>query len=154
MKRAMCGRGNVFSRYDRRMHLLRIAIFATFWVVAGCSSGNGSGTSLRVSSDQPSQIPGTPTGGSPGTNDLPASIVDPIVAEIARVASVSVDAVAVETAESVTYPDGSLGCPLPGMSYTQVQVDGYRIIAIAAGTTYDYRGSGPGNFRRCETPAG
>jgi hypothetical protein len=136
------------------MHLLRITILATFWVIAGCSSGSGSGASLRASSDQPSQIPGTPTGGSPGADTLPSSIVDPVVAEIARVASVPIDAVAVQTAEAVTYPDGSLGCPLPGMSYTQVLVDGYRITAIAAGTTYDYRGSGPGTFRRCETPAG
>jgi hypothetical protein len=133
---------------------LRIAILAASWVIAGCSSGSGSGASLRISSEQPSQVPASPVGGSPGTNDLPATIVDPIVAEIARVASVSVDAVVVQSAEVVTFPDGSLGCPLPGMSYTQVQVDGYRITAVAAGTTYDYRGSGPGNFRRCQTPAG
>jgi hypothetical protein len=35
------------------------------------------------------------------------------------------------------------------MAYPQVQVDGYRIVAIAAGTTYDYRGSAPGAFRLC-----
>jgi hypothetical protein len=136
------------------MRVLRIAIFATLWVAAGCSSSGGSGGSLRPSGDQPSQVPDTTPGGSPGAIDLPASIVDPVVAEIARVASVPASAVVIQSAEPVTFPDGSLGCPLPGMAYTQVQVDGYRIVAIAAGTTYDYRGSGPGNFRRCETPSG
>jgi hypothetical protein len=136
------------------MQVLRIAILATLWVAAGCSSGSGSGASLRVSGNQPSQIPGMTPSGGPGAIDLPAAIVDPVVAEIARVASVPLAAVVIETAAAVTFPDGSLGCPLPGMSYTQVQVDGYRIVAVAAGTTYDYRGSGPGNFRRCEAPAG
>ena len=78
----------------------------------------------------------------------PASIVDPAVAEIARVAGVPVDQVTVVSAEAVTFPDGSLGCPQPGMAYTQIPVDGYRIVAKAAGTTYDYRGTG-GTFQRC-----
>ena len=80
---------------------------------------------------------------------LPASIVDPVVADIARRAGVPVDQVAVQSAEAVTFPDGGLGCPVPGMAYPQVQVDGYRIVAVAAGTTYDYRGSAPGTFRLC-----
>jgi hypothetical protein len=136
------------------MRALRMAILATLWVAAGCTSNGGSGTSLRPSGDQPSQVPDATPGGSPGAIGLPASIVDPVVAEIARLASVPTTAVVIQSAEAMTFPDGSLGCPLPGMSYTQVQVDGYRIVAIAAGTTYDYRGSGPGNIRRCETPAG
>jgi hypothetical protein len=136
------------------MDRLRIAILAMLWVAAGCSTDSGNSASLRVSDNQPSEIPVTTPGRSPGPIDLPAAIVDPVVAEIARVASVPIDAIVIETAEPVTYPNGSLGCPLPGMAYTQVEVDGYRIVASAAGTTYDYRGSGPGKFRRCETPSG
>lgn len=137
------------------MKLLRIALLATVWVAAGCSSG-GNGGSLRPASDQPNQSnqPGQVPDASQGAIGLPAAVLDPVIAEVARVSGVPVAEVVVQTAVPVTYPDGSLGCPLPGMAYTQVQVDGYQIVATAAGTTYDYRGSGPGNFRRCATPAG
>jgi hypothetical protein len=37
------------------------------------------------------------------------------------------------------------------MVYTQALVDGWKIVATAGGTTYDYRGSGT-KFRQC-TPA-
>jgi len=101
--------------------------------------------SLEPASLQPSAAPTA----SQGAIDLPASIIDPVVADIARLASVPVGGVTVQSATFVTFPDGGLGCPLPGMAYTQVVVDGYKIVAVAAGTTYDYRGTGPGTFRLC-----
>jgi hypothetical protein len=81
---------------------------------------------------------------------LPSTpITAPIVADIAKVAGVAVDQVAVQSVESMTFPDAGLGCPVPGVAYPQVLVDGYKVIATAGGTTYDYRGTGPGVFRRC-----
>ena len=56
------------------------------------------------------------------------------------------------SAEAVTFPDGGLGCPEPGMAYTQVMTDGYKVVATAGGKTYDYRGTGS-TFRRCTNPA-
>jgi hypothetical protein len=56
--------------------------------------------------------------------------------------------VTVISAEAVTFPDGSLGCPEPGMAYTQALVDGYKIVAEAGGKTYDFRGTGS-TFRLC-----
>ncbi len=43
------------------------------------------------------------------------------------------------SAEAVVFNDGSLGCPSPGQSYTQAQVDGMRVIVTVDGQTYDYR---------------
>ena len=60
--------------------------------------------------------------------------------------------VVVTKAEAVTWPDGSLGCPEPGMFYTQALVDGYWIVVEAGGQALDYRVSGGGNFRICDTP--
>ena len=137
-----------------------IALVAILCLLAGCSaaSSGSPGTtpgaagpstdtagSLRPASGQPSPEPA----GSPGAVNLPASVVDPVVADVARRAGVPVDQVVVQSAEAVTFPDGGLGCPVPGMAYPQVQVDGYRIVAVAAGTTYDYRGTAPGTFRLC-----
>ena len=57
-----------------------------------------------------------------------------------------IDAGQIELVEvaSVTWPDGSLGCPQPGMMYTQVQVDGLLIRLRAEGVIYEYH-SGGGN---------
>ena len=56
------------------------------------------------------------------------------------------------SAHAETFSDGSLGCPEPGMMYTQALVDGYQVVVEANGTQLDYRGSGPGQFRVCENP--
>jgi hypothetical protein len=125
------------------MLVIRITLIAALWVVGGCSAASSSNGSLTPASDQPTQ-----ESAGPGAVDLPASVVDPVVAEVARLADVPVDQVTVVSAEAVTFPDGSLGCPQPGMVYTQAMVDGYKIVAEAGGKTYDYRGSGS-TFRLC-----
>jgi len=137
---------------------LRIALLATIWIACGCSS-SGSQGSLTPWSVQPSAVPtvgpssGPATGpiASPGNVNLPAPIVDAVVADIARIAGVPVDQVTVISGESVTFPDGGLGCPEPGKVYIQILVEGFKIVAEAGGTRYDYRGTGPDSFRRCTT---
>jgi hypothetical protein len=42
------------------------------------------------------------------------------------------------SAEAVTWSDGSLGCPQPGMMYTQALVSGFRVRIRAAGKELDY----------------
>jgi hypothetical protein len=44
-----------------------------------------------------------------------------------------------ESAHAVTWNNGALGCPSPGMVYTQALVDGMRVIVPVDGPTYDYR---------------
>jgi hypothetical protein len=58
----------------------------------------------------------------------------------------------VESAEAVTWADGSLGCPQPGMSYTMALVPGYRIKVRAGEQVLDYHASQRGYFVLC--PAG
>ena len=41
--------------------------------------------------------------------------------------------------EQKNFPDTSLGCPKPGLSYPQVITNGYQILLIYEGVTYDYR---------------
>jgi len=130
-----------FVDYDRPMIIVRIALLAMALVVAGCSAG--------AASQPPSQGPGATGAANPGSIALPASVVDPVVADIARIAAVPAGQVTIVSAERVTFPDGSLGCPEPGMAYTQMVVEGFKIVATAAGATYDYRGTGAGEFRRC-----
>ncbi len=56
------------------------------------------------------------------------------------------DQLQVVSAERVTFNDGSLGCPQPGVQYTQAQVDGLRVVVLAAGRMFDYR------FGKSDTP--
>lgn len=50
------------------------------------------------------------------------------------------------SAESITWSDSSLGCPKPGMMYSQVITPGAKVVVTADGRTWDYR------FGRGEVP--
>lgn len=54
------------------------------------------------------------------------------------------------SAATVTFSDGSLGCPSPGRSYTQALVDGVRAVVTADGVTHDYRFGADDIPHRCE----
>lgn len=76
-------------------------------------------------------------------------ILEPVVADAAELTGSPVSEVVVVSSTEVTWPDGSLGCPQPGMRYPQALVNGHRIIVRAGGRELDYRVRGPGRFRRC-----
>ncbi len=84
---------------------------------------------------------------------MPAGFVSEIRADAAQVASVDVTEVVVLEERAVEWPDGSLGCPQPGMLYTQVITPGYQVIVSAGDLELDYRLDRRGGFRVCETPA-
>ena len=137
-------------RYPPAMSAIRLVLVAALVVVAGCSAASSSPGegSLAPSSDRP----GASQPAASGTSGLPATITDPIIVDVAGLAGVAIDGVTLVSAEAVTFPDGSLGCPEPGMAYSQVVTDGYKIVLTAGGKTFDYRGTGPGTFRRCTNP--
>ncbi len=75
-------------------------------------------------------------------------------ADLARRLSIDPAQVELVSASSVTWPDGSLGCPQPGMMYTQMQVDGLRVQLRASGRVYDYHGGGGRPLFLCERGGG
>jgi hypothetical protein len=56
--------------------------------------------------------------------------------------------------QTVTWRDGSLGCPQPGLAYTQALVDGYRLQLQMEGVQYNYHGSTNGDPFYCPSPNG
>ena len=97
-------------------------------------------------------MPTIPPSDEPVTGEVPAEIMEPILADAAERTGAAVDEIDVVTAVQVTYTDGSLDCPEPGMLYTQALVDGYQVVLDADGTELDYRVTRDGGFRLCEEP--
>lgn len=54
--------------------------------------------------------------------------------------------------ENVTWRDGSLGCPRPGMMYTQALVEGSRIVLRTGGRDYSYHSKAGKPPFYCEDP--
>ena len=73
-------------------------------------------------------------------------------ADAARRMGVAVEPLVLLSAESVTWSDGSLGCPRPDMMYTQALVPGYRVRLRGPGGEMDYHASARGALVLC--PAG
>ena len=69
------------------------------------------------------------------------SHVDAAKAELAQRLGVAVTEITVLKFKDVTWPDGSLGCPEPGMSYTEALVDGYQITLTHGDRLFDYHGA-------------
>ena len=58
----------------------------------------------------------------------------------------------VVSVEEVTWRDGSIGCPQPGMRYTQALVNGSRILLRSAGVVFAYHRGGTRPPFYCANP--
>ena len=136
--------------------MTRVLALALVSLVALAACGDGSSASSESVEttvlQPPPDSPTTPSTSAPssGEGGAPADYIAAVVADAAQRAGASVDAVEVVEARSVEWPDGSLGCPQPGMLYAQVVTFGYQIIVAVGEQTFDYRLGGRGDYRLCE----
>ena len=89
--------------------------------------------------------PSPPPAPSPAVTSL-ATVTEQALADAARRSGLKRADLKVLSAEAVTWPDGSLGCPEPGRMYAQALVPGYRVTIGAGDQVLDYhagRGGGP-----------
>ncbi|HSB89414.1 MAG TPA: hypothetical protein VLD63_05250 [Anaerolineales bacterium] len=75
----------------------------------------------------------SPTG--PGTADT-AEIAEQARVELADALGLRPDEIEVGSIESVDWPDAGLGCPQPGVAYSQVVTPGWRVELLAGSSTY------------------
>ena len=75
-----------------------------------------------------------------------SAIVDAAIADAAKRFAVQAQAVSVER---VTWRDGSLGCPQPGMGDTQALIPGWRVKLAAGNRILDYHASERGRVIHC-----
>ncbi len=104
-------------------------------VLAGCAN----------SAAEPPRVVGAEAQAMP--NDLQSIIAAAKQDAVAR--GVPAQAITVESAQRVTWRDGSLGCPEPDVQYTQALVPGWRVILRAGDTTYDYHAAANGHLTLC-----
>jgi|OpeIllAssembly_1097287.scaffolds.fasta_scaffold94085_2 hypothetical protein len=93
------------------------------------------------------------TGGAraidPSADESLRQVIDAALADAARRTASDAGSLKVESAETVVWPDGSLGCPEPGVIYTMAPVPGYRIRIRSAERLLDYHASRRGNLVLC-----
>jgi hypothetical protein len=85
-------------------------------------------------------------------SNAPAAMVEAALDDAANRSTTGRADLKVKSAEAVTWPDGSLGCPQPGMLYTQALVSGYRIVLLAGDLLLNYHAAARGKPVFC--PAG
>ena len=124
-------------------------------LVTACAAPGGEN---QTATDSPTRQPfstvapssTTPEGTDDMSGNVPADILQTISQDAATVTATDVSDVELVMAKAVTWNDGSLGCPEPGMMYTQALVDGYQVVVRAADQEFDYRVGRSGAFMICE----
>ena len=89
-----------------------------------------------------------PTVGEP-TVPAEAAEVTLVKQDLAQRLNTAVDQIRVVSVRAVDWPDTSLGCPKPGMSYAEVITPGFEIILEANGQEYAYH-TGGGEYVQCD----
>jgi len=117
-----------------------VALMLALVAVANCAPRPGEDVSWRAV--------GTDNTGPAVSADL-KSILDAATRDAASRLNVDPGAVEVTSVRQVNWSDGSLGCPVEGMLYTQALVPGYRVILRAGGQTFDYHAAANGHFVLC-----
>ena len=138
---------------SRTTHVLPL-VLVLFTAACAASSGASADVTATPNPSRPvrsaPELSTVPPSDAPMTGEVPADVLADLVTDAARRTNTEPDAVEVIQAEAVTWNDGSLGCPEPGMVYTQALVDGYQVILQAGDEELDYRVSAAGGFRICE----
>ncbi|WP_155855360.1 hypothetical protein [Actinotalea ferrariae] len=161
----------------RRTYPAALAAAALLLALAGCAPGGpdrtdpsdpaagttpppgGPGTPEPTEPTEPAE-PTEPTviltpepGPTPATPPVEVgAAVEDAVADLAARLGVDASTVTVVRDVAVTWRDGSLGCPVPGMAYTQALTPGRLVVLEVDGRTAEYHSGGRRGLFWCERP--
>jgi hypothetical protein len=97
----------------------------------------------------PERVPPTQAT-TPVTGEVPTALLDSILMDLVERTGAAMEKISVIQAQAIVWNDGSLGCPQPGVMYTQALVNGYQVILEVGDQKYDYRASESGYYLLCE----
>ncbi|WP_127131599.1 hypothetical protein [Georgenia sp. SYP-B2076] len=123
-------------------------------LLAGCGGGGnepGPGPSASAPTTPAAPPRSTPPTQSPEVSVEPEaqSAADAAVADLKARPETGGEPVRVLIARRETFPDSALGCPKPGMSYTQVLTEGYRVILARGDREWLYTAGSDGVPSMC-----
>ena len=81
--------------------------------------------------------------------DAADTMRDHALRDLSRRLNVPASDIEVRAVDAVTWSDGALGCPQPGLAYTQALVPGYRVVLATGETEYHYHGGSHGRPFLC-----
>ena len=146
----------------RRLALLAVA---PVLLMAACGSDDAD-TSATSEPTVPSTsgpafttVPGSvspvttrPGGGASTTAPVGGTPEEQAIADLAAREGVEPSEITTVSVEEVTWRDGSMGCPEPGMNYTQALVPGIRVVLELDGQEHAYHAGGGRSIFLCENP--
>lgn len=143
-----------------RFRIMILTLIFGLLLVAGCApTGLEPGPAdSTVVPDTATEVPPTLEEGELESMDgpelsggeVPQNLFDSVLVDLLSRTGVERSAVSVVSAQAITWNDGSLGCPQPGVMYTMALVDGFQVIFDVDGETYDYHLSDRGQFVLCQ----
>jgi hypothetical protein len=136
----------VFLRAREKVYIVNVAgeqvrVCGSFQATGGVGAESPGGSSMK---QQPQPEPADPAS---------QALVAKARADLQRRLSVPPAEIVLIEFKAVVWPDSGLGCPRPGMVYTQVQRDGVLIRFIVQGRAYEYHGGAGRDPFLCENPA-
>lgn len=125
-------------------------------LLGACTPGASATPQPQAPSTSASTAAPSPTTPSSGTTapmtaptGIPATHWAAVLSDLAA-RGIATEGIAVVTARAVTWPNGALGCPKPGMAYVQMIINGYQVVVSVAGKAYDYRFGSTATPSLCE----
>ncbi len=121
-----------------------LGLLASLLILGACGAGQEPTADQTSDTTVPSVTTSTEvanTSTMPLRNPNQTAHIEIAQADLARRLGVDPVEVTVVSYKDVTWPDGSLGCPEPGNSYTQALVEGYQIGLRHDDRFFDYRGA-------------
>lgn len=88
---------------------------------------------------------------TPVTGEVPTELLSSILKDLSKRTGTAIEKIYVIQAQAIVWNDGSLGCPQPGVMYTQALVNGYRVILEVGVQKYDYHAADNGYYFLCES---
>ena len=80
------------------------------------------------------------------------SLIEKAKADMAQRLSIEASQINTKEAREVFWPDASLGCPQPGIAYTQIEIPGYLIVLEYNGDEFEYHANIHNYVLYCEDP--
>ena len=129
-----------------------VALCAAAVMISGCGDDSMSSQTLATEPEAsaPTVTQEATVASSPEIDPALMTLVDQAVADLASRLKVDASTIVTVSAQAMSWSDGSLGCPQPGMLYTQAMVDGALIELSVDGTSYSYHSGASGAPFLCQ----